>query len=116
MLAMDLASGRVEVDLPGAGARRVASGLPVRSAKSGPNCPSAADSVLKDYDFGAGVVIGKRRNGRDILVAGQKSGDLWGLDPDAQGKVCGGGRSAWGRRSAAFTGASRSMTSAYSRR
>jgi polyvinyl alcohol dehydrogenase (cytochrome) len=55
--------------------------------KSGPNCPNAEDSVLKDYDFGAGVVIGKRRDGRDILIAGQKSGDLWGLDPDAQGKV-----------------------------
>ena len=56
-------------------------------SKSGPNCPSAADSVLKDYDFGAGVVIGKRRDGREVLLAGQKSGDLWGLDPDAKGKV-----------------------------
>lgn len=51
------------------------------------NCPNAQDSVLKDYDFGAGAVIAKRKNGKDILLAGQKSGDLWGIDPDAQGKV-----------------------------
>jgi polyvinyl alcohol dehydrogenase (cytochrome) len=50
------------------------------------NCPSPDDSVLKDYDFGAGAVIAKRKNGKDIILAGQKSGDLWGLDPDARGQ------------------------------
>lgn len=56
-------------------------------ATSGPNCPSPADSVLKDYDFGAGAVLAKRRNGKAVVLAGQKSGDVWALDPDRNGKL-----------------------------
>jgi polyvinyl alcohol dehydrogenase (cytochrome) len=56
-------------------------------AQSGPNCPSPADSVLKDYDFGAGAVLGRTRDGKEILLAGQKSGDLWALDPQQDGKL-----------------------------
>lgn len=56
-------------------------------AHSGPNCPSPADSVLKDYDFGAGAVLAKKRDGRDIVLAGQKSGDVWALDPEQNGKL-----------------------------
>lgn len=54
--------------------------------KSGPNCPSPEDSILKDFDFGSAPVITKTRDGKDIIVAGQKSGDVWGVDPD-NGKV-----------------------------
>lgn len=50
--------------------------------RSGPNCPSPRDSVLKDFDFGAAAVIARRRTGDDILLAGQKSGDVWALHPD----------------------------------
>ncbi|HEX7038153.1 MAG TPA: PQQ-binding-like beta-propeller repeat protein [Pseudomonadales bacterium] len=46
-----------------------------------PNCPSPKDSVLKDFDFGASAVLVRREAG-DLLLAGQKSGDLWALDPD----------------------------------
>lgn len=56
-------------------------------AQSGPNCPSPADSVLKDYDFGAGAVLARTREGKDIVLAGQKSGDLWALDPQQNGKL-----------------------------
>lgn len=56
-------------------------------SRPSPSCPSAEDSALKDFDFGAGVVISQRRNGKDILLAGQKSGDLWAIDPDKEGKV-----------------------------
>lgn len=54
---------------------------------SGPNCPSPEDSVLKDYDFGGSAILTKTRAGKDILLAGQKSGDVWALDPDNQGEV-----------------------------
>lgn len=55
--------------------------------KSGPNCPSQEESVLKDYDFGAAAIIAKDKNGKDIILAGQKSGDVWALDPDKNGEL-----------------------------
>ncbi len=87
VLAIDVATGELKWTFQALARDVWHLGCQFDPAKSGPNCPSAEDSVLKDYDFGAGVVIGKRRDGRDILLAGQKSGDLWGIDPDAQGKV-----------------------------
>ena len=53
--------------------------------RKGLNCP--ADSVFRDVDFGASVIIAKRADGSDILLAGQKAGTLWALDPDNKGKV-----------------------------
>lgn len=87
ILAIDVASGELKWAFQALARDVWHLGCQFDPKKSGPNCPSAADSVLKDYDFGAAVVIAKRRNGRDVLLAGQKSGDLWGLDPDANGKV-----------------------------
>ena len=49
-------------------------------AKKGLNCPK--ESVSRDVDFGASVIVAKRSDGSDILLAGQKSGTLWGLNPD----------------------------------
>ena len=57
---------------------------------SGPNCFFMAndESVLKDYDFGAGAIVAKKPQGRgDIILAGQKSGAVWALDPDKGGAV-----------------------------
>ncbi|WP_198683711.1 outer membrane protein assembly factor BamB family protein [Peristeroidobacter agariperforans] len=54
--------------------------------RSGPNCPNK-DSVFRDVDFGASVIIAQRTDGSDVLLAGQKSGTLWALDPDSRGKV-----------------------------
>lgn len=56
-------------------------------SKTTANCPSANDSVLKDYDFGAPPVIARRKDGKEVIIAGQKSGDVWALDPDSGGKV-----------------------------
>ncbi len=50
--------------------------------KSGPNCPNPEDSVLKDYDFGGAAVLAKTKTGADILLAGQKSGEVWAINPD----------------------------------
>jgi len=50
----------------------------------GPNCPSEAGP---DYDFGASAMMVRAPNGRDVLVAGQKSGVVYALDPASNGKL-----------------------------
>lgn len=50
---------------------------------SGPNCPWNIEGdplTGRDFDFGAGAILAKGAGGRDIVLAGQKSGDTWGLD------------------------------------
>src|SRR5260221_10628456 len=42
------------------------------------NCPN---TLGHDYDFGASPVLVPLANGHDILVAGQKSGAVFGIDP-----------------------------------
>lgn len=53
----------------------------------GANCFGAETGITVDHDFGGSVVIAKRADGRDILLAGQKSGAVWALDPDNGGKL-----------------------------
>ena len=52
------------------------------------NCPTHPGP---DADFGASVILQKLPDGHDILLAGQKSGEVYGLDPDS-------GRTVWTRR------------------
>jgi polyvinyl alcohol dehydrogenase (cytochrome) len=47
----------------------------------GPNCIILDDTNSVDFDFGGPAIL-VESEGRDILVAGQKSGDLWALNPD----------------------------------
>ena len=53
----------------------------------GANCFGADQGVTVDHDFGGSVVIAKLADGRDILLSGQKSGMIWALDPDNNGKL-----------------------------
>lgn len=53
--------------------------------RNGLNCPKS--SVTRDVDFGASTILAQRSNGRDVLLAGQKSGTVWALDPDNKGKL-----------------------------
>ena len=48
------------------------------------NCPEDAGP---DYDFGSSPVIRSLPGGKQIILAGQKSGVIYALDPDHQGKV-----------------------------
>lgn len=48
------------------------------------NCP---DDYGPDFDFGAAPILMTLPDGSDILVAGQKSGVVFGLDPDQNGSV-----------------------------
>jgi polyvinyl alcohol dehydrogenase (cytochrome) len=55
----------------------------------GANCPPEAGP---DFDFGASVIIARTPEGRDLLLAGQKSGVVHALDPDRDGQLV------WSRR------------------
>jgi len=48
------------------------------------NCPPDNGS---DFDFGASPILATARDGRRILIAAQKSGVVYGLDPANRGKV-----------------------------
>jgi polyvinyl alcohol dehydrogenase (cytochrome) len=48
------------------------------------NCPAV---VGPDVDFGSSPALQTIPGGKQILLAGQKSGAVYGLDPDNQGKV-----------------------------
>ena len=48
------------------------------------NCP---DPPGPDLDFGMAPMLVTRADGKEILVAGQKSGVVWALDPDDDGAV-----------------------------
>ena len=45
----------------------------------GANCP---ENPGGDFDFGASVIIAQRADGSELLLAGQKSGEVFALDPD----------------------------------
>jgi len=80
ILALDLATGRIKwhYQALAGDAWNVAC-----ITKSSDSCP---DDDAPDADFGAGTVLAKTRGGRELLLAGQKSGWVYGLDP-AGGKL-----------------------------
>jgi polyvinyl alcohol dehydrogenase (cytochrome) len=78
VIALDLSTGRTiwrrqvtasDADLSGC-----------TSGRKLVNCPSTRGH---DYDFGASPILLPLRDGRDILAAGQKSGVVFGIDPDS---------------------------------
>jgi len=80
VLALDLATGRV------VWSRQVTANDAFNSAcvsgVNGPNCPEGSGP---DFDFGSSVIL--VTTGRDLLLAGQKSGMVYALDPDRMGEV-----------------------------
>jgi len=75
VLAMDLASGRI------VWSRQVTP----KDIFSG--CNGCMDVKGPDFDFGSSAMLIGLGSGRDILVAGQKSGIVYALDPDRKGEV-----------------------------
>ncbi|MFL5296467.1 MAG: PQQ-binding-like beta-propeller repeat protein [Phenylobacterium sp.] len=57
-------------------------------ANKAANCPTP---VGPDYDFGASPILFHLGSGKDVLLAGQKSGAVYGMDPDT-------GRTLWTRK------------------
>ena len=50
----------------------------------GANCP---DKAGPDFDFGGAITLTQNASGKDVIVAGQKSGHVYALDPDDKGAV-----------------------------
>jgi polyvinyl alcohol dehydrogenase (cytochrome) len=50
----------------------------------GVNCP---EDRGPDFDFGSSPILRELPGGKRVLVCGQKSGVVWGLDPDQRGKI-----------------------------
>jgi polyvinyl alcohol dehydrogenase (cytochrome) len=47
-------------------------------------CP---DPIGPDYDFGSSPILATLRNGKQVILAGQKSGILYAMNPDDRGKT-----------------------------
>lgn len=76
IVALDLATGRIKWHYQALG-DDAWNGSCDEAHK--PNCP---DENGPDHDFGAAALLARGRDGHDYVIAGQKSGWAWGLDPD----------------------------------
>ena len=50
-------------------------------------CSTKGDCPGPDYDYGSSVILDKLDTGREVLLAGQKSGMVYALDPDRKGEI-----------------------------
>ena len=77
ILAMDLDSGKILWSAQGTeNDVWLSVCINARSANCGP-----------DHDFGAPPILRTLANGNSLLIAGQKSGNVWAYDPDRKGAV-----------------------------
>ena len=80
VVALDLATGRVvwsKQTLPGDSYNSSCN-------TDKQNCPNEDGP---DYDFGSSAVLAQLPDGRDVLLAGQKSGMVYALDPAKKGEI-----------------------------
>lgn len=75
IVALDLATGRIKWHYQALAGDAWNVDCVTRTAD---NCPEG-DSP--DYDFGAGVILAQGKDGREYVLAGQKSGWVYGIDP-----------------------------------
>jgi polyvinyl alcohol dehydrogenase (cytochrome) len=52
-----------------------------------PGDVNCGEKAGPDFDFGASPVLARLPGGRELIVAGQKSGVLYALDPDRKGEI-----------------------------
>ena len=81
IIAFDMESGRIMW------VRQLTPGDTWNSACIHGDPANCLDPDDPDFDFGASPVLVKQKNGREILVAGQKSGVVYALDPDRKGEI-----------------------------
>ncbi len=55
--------------------------------RRGANCDFPGEYHSPDFDFGGSTVIAKTSTGGSVVVAGQKSGVVWAVDPDNNGSL-----------------------------
>ncbi len=77
VIALDLATGRIKWKHQVTAGDNYLMGCGPRA--KGVNCP---ENVGPDVDFGASPILLPVAGGKDVLIAGQKSGVAYGFDPD----------------------------------
>lgn len=82
ILALDLETGDLAWSFQGTA--NDAFNMACTQAAYRDNCP---DPAGPDLDFGMAPMLVTRPDGKEILVAGQKSGMVWALDPDDGGAL-----------------------------
>src|ERR1700722_4961069 len=82
IMAMDLDSGKIQWVAQGTENDAWLAGCPAKNPTG--NCPA---NLGPDHDFSASPILKTLPNGRRILVAAQKSGNVWAYDPDQKGAV-----------------------------
>jgi len=82
IIAMNLENGRIEWVSQGTPNDAWLAGCDAKNPRG--NCPQ---HLGPDQDFSASTILKTLPNGKRILVAGQKSGNVWAFDPDNRGKV-----------------------------
>jgi polyvinyl alcohol dehydrogenase (cytochrome) len=82
LIAMDLKTGRIVWWNQATSADAFLVGC--RPGGTNENCPK---DLGPDFDFGNAPILRTLPGGKRIIVIGQKSGTVWGFDPDNEGKV-----------------------------
>ena len=82
IIAMDLETGAVRWMKQAQAADNWAMGCAPRN----PNNPACPPELGPDYDFAASPAL-VQSNGKDLLIAAQKSGVVYALDPDKEGAI-----------------------------
>ena len=82
LMALDLDSGKILWFVQDTGNDAWLVGC--NGASHPENCPK---DLGPDHDFGASPILKTLPNGRTLLIAGQKSGNVWAHDPDQKGAV-----------------------------
>ena len=83
ILAIDMASGKIKWHRQQT-ENDIWNGTCRRADREPAACP---DAEAPDVDFSVSPILVKSGNGRSLLIAGNKSGMIWALDPDQQGKI-----------------------------
>lgn len=86
VIAIDLKTGKEKWSFHATPADIFNSGCGPNPKPEQLNCVKKPETVYRDVDFGASVILAKNSDGKELLYAGQKSGSVWAFNPD-NGKV-----------------------------
>jgi len=86
LIAIDLKTGKQKWSHQATPSDIFNSGCGLNPAPTRLNCTKAPETVYRDVDFGASLILGTHSDGKQLVYAGQKSGSAWALEPDT-GKV-----------------------------
>ncbi len=86
LIAIDLKTGKEKWSFHATPNDIFNSGCGINPRPEQLNCTKAPETVFRDVDFGASLILGTHSDGRQLVYAGQKSGSVWALEPDT-GKV-----------------------------